>query len=170
MVSGQTLHCIRHNGTSRQADLPSSEKPVLLLACAVTSRLRSTCTENTGLPIMPRSPLLHLPLQGVCKRTSTGTATDARKKSGDFPRSPAGCKPSCHTVNLPSLCSVSRVSSTQYQALTAFPLSAGETVSDELFPDVSSAAPAPQAVNQYEQEVAADLHAHTRMGIPSDTS
>ncbi|KAL0053359.1 hypothetical protein WJX82_004719 [Trebouxia sp. C0006] len=58
---------------------------------------------------MPRSPLLHLPLQGVCKRTSTGTATDARTKSG-------------------------------------------ETVSNGLFPDVTSAAPAPRAVNQYEQE------------------
>ena len=54
--------------------------------------------------------------------------------------------------------------------MTAFLLSAGETVSDGLFPDVSSAAPAPQAVNQYEQEVAANLRAHTRIGIPSDIS
>ncbi len=62
------------------------------------------------------------------------------------------------------------VNSTRYQALTAFPLSAGESVSNGLFPDVTSAAPAPQAVNQYEQEVAANLHAHTHMGIASDTS
>lgn len=120
---------------------------------------------------MPRSPLLQLPLQGVCKRTSTGTGTDARKKSGDFGRSRASCKPSCDTCNLPatSLCSASNVNSARYQTLTAFLLSSGEIVSDGLFPDVSSAAPAPQAVNQYEQEVAANLHAQTRVGIASDT-
>ena len=101
LLVNDTLHCIRHNGTSRQADLPNSEKSALLLACIVISRLRNPCTEKRGLP-MPRSPLLHLPQQGVCKRTSTGRATDARKNSGDFARSRAGCKPSCDTVNFAS--------------------------------------------------------------------